>query len=386
VKTLTDQPLDEVASGGAPELSALRVLIAHEWLYTWAGGERCLEQILALVPHADVVVGTVLPEMRKRNPIAREARETWLGRVPGARRHHRWFLPLQAVAFSRFDTSDYDLVISVSHALGKAIRARKPGALHVCYCLTPPRYLWDLSQVHDALAHPAQRAALRIARAPLRAMDRAAARGVHRFVSISHTVADRVRRAYGRESVVVYPPVAPRVHRRQRAERQSFLLTLGRLVPYKRVDLVVRAVDRLGMRLVVAGDGPERARLERLAGPNCEIRGEVSESEAAELLSTCAAFVFCGEEDFGIAPLEANAHGAPVIAYARGGALETLEDGRTGVLFRDQTVEALCGAIQRCLQIRWDEEPLRGNAERFRPEHFRAGFRRALVDALAGCA
>jgi glycosyltransferase involved in cell wall biosynthesis len=365
-----------------PELSALRVLLVHEWLYTWAGAERCLEQILAMMPHADVLAGIVTPAMRAHHRIARQARETWVGRIPGARRHHRWFLPLHALAFSRFDTSEYDLVVSISHAFEKAVRARKPGAIHVSYCLSPPRYLWDLSDTHDQLAAPLQRMALRVGRTALRAADRRAARGVHHFVSLSRVVADRVQRAYGRESTVVYPPVTPKGHQPLvRTNRSFFLLSLGRLVPYKRVDLAIDAAERLRIPLVIAGDGPDRRRLEGLVGPFTEIRGTVSEEEAAELLSSCAAFVFCAEDDFGIAPLEANAHGAPVIAFGRGGALETLEDGRTGVFYQEQTVEALSAAITRCLSTTWNEDDLRRNAERFAPDRFRDGFRRALLGA-----
>src|SRR6185503_5189334 len=239
------------------DLTRLRVLIAHEWLYTWAGAERVLEELLVLLPQADVVAGIVTPDMRRAHPIARRAKETWVGRLPFARTHHRWFLPMHALAFGTYDTTSYDLIVSVSHAMEKAIRATKPGAVHVSYCLSPPRYLWTLSDAHDELATPVQRIALRAARAPLRVVDRRAARGVHRFVSLSRHVADRVRHAYGRDSDVVYPPVRAigPVHA---MSREPFLLTVGRLVPYKRVDLAVAAAERLGVRLVVVGDGPER--------------------------------------------------------------------------------------------------------------------------------
>jgi glycosyltransferase involved in cell wall biosynthesis len=365
----------------AREFADARVLLVHEWLYTWGGAERVLEQLVALLPHADVLAGIVTPELRQRNAIARRARETWVGGLPFARRHHRWFLPLHAAAFGAFDTRDYDLVLSISHAFEKSIRARKPGAVHLSYCLSPPRYLWDLSRSHDALARPVQRAALRLGRAPLRAIDRAGARGVDHFVSLSRHVAERVRRTYDRVSTVVYPPVTAKPVDK-RGPRESFLLTVGRLVPYKRVDVAVRAAERMGMQLIVVGDGPERARLERMSGRHARFLGEVSEERAGELLSSCAAFVFCAEEDFGIAPVEANAHGAPVVAFARGGVLETMRAGETAVFFDEQSPEALADAIAACLRTRWDASAIRENAARFAPEHFRSGMRRELASAL----
>ena len=382
MSALADRNVTDPISDAAPEFARLRVLLAHAWIYTWAGGERVLEQLSALVPHADILAGVVAPHMRERNSVARRARESWVGRLPGARTHHRWFLPAHAAAFATFDTSRYDLIISVSHAFEKAVRPRKAGGVHLCYCLTPPRYLWDLSEAHDRMANPVQRLALRAARGPLRAMDRRFAARVHHFVSLSAHVADRVRRDYGRESAVVYPPVSPKGAVPATRHRERFLLTIGRLVPYKRVDLAIAAAKLLGIPLKVAGDGPERARLKRMAGPHTEFLGEISEAEAGRLLSSCMAFVFCAEEDFGIAPLEANAHGAPVVAYGAGGALETLRDGITGVFFREQTPESVADAIGRLERIEWDASELRANASRFSPAHFRSGMRAQLNLAL----
>jgi glycosyltransferase involved in cell wall biosynthesis len=368
-------------SAAAPELAGLRVLLVHEWLYTWAGGERCLEQLALMMPQADVLAGIVRPDMRQRHPVARRARESWVGIVPGARTHHRWFLPLHAVAFGGFDASAYDLVVSVSHAFEKAVR-RRADATHVCYCLTPPRFLWSLSEAHERFATPLQRAALRLGRAPFRALDRRLSAGVDHFVSLSQVVADRVRLCYSRNSAVVFPPVEAKPVTSRTSARESFLLSLGRLVPYKRVDLAVQAANRLGLRLVVAGDGPERARLEAMAGTHVEFVGEVSEEEAGRLYASCAAFVFCAEEDFGIAPLEANAHGAPVVAFGRGAATETMRENVTAVFFREQTVEAVETAIRRCLERTWSDVALRQNAARFSPEHFREGMRREILLAL----
>jgi glycosyltransferase involved in cell wall biosynthesis len=212
-------------------------------------------------------------------------------------------------------------------------------------------------------------------------LDRLGAAGVDRFVSISSCVRERVLRAYGRESSVVYPPVSTKGDAVVSA-RQPFLLSLGRLVPYKRIDLAIRAAEALQMKLVVAGNGPDRRRLEKLAGPHTEFVGTVPDSEAGRLLSTCAAFVFCAEEDFGIAPVEANAHGAPVVTFSRGGAAETMVDGETAVFFHKQQDTDVARAIEECLSRTWDTGRLRRNADRFSPESFREGITAQLLAAV----
>lgn len=365
----------------APDLRGLRVLIAHDWLVSWAGSERCVEEMLRIFPDADLVAGVVAPSMRRYNAVTRRAKETWLARLPGARTHHRWFLPLEGLAFASLDTRKYDLIISSSHAFAKMVR-RAPHAVHVCYCYSPPRYLWDLSATYRQDARGMQRLALVGALGGLRRVDRWSARGVDHFIAISQYIADRVQRCYGRRADVVYPPVTAKPLDGPIHQREHFILSLGRLVPYKRVDLVVEAAERLGVRLVVAGDGPDRARLEALAGPHTEFVGAVSEAEAAKLYSTCAAFVFCADEDFGIAPVEANAHGAPVVGFGRGGLLETMREGVTAELFAQQTVDSLTDAIGRALDRSWDAAQLRANAERFAPENFRAGLVRSIETAF----
>ena len=352
-------------------------------MVTWAGSERCVEEMLRIFPEADLVVGVLAPTVKHANAVTRRAEETWLAHLPGARRHHRWFLPLEALAFASLDTSGYDLVISSSHAFAKMVR---PGAnaTHVCYCYSPPRYLWDLSTAYQRDARGIQRLALASATGVLRRVDRWSARGVDHFVGISRYISDRIERCYGRHADVVYPPVSAKPLDEPVLPRENFLLSLGRLVPYKRVDLAIEAAKRLGVRLIIAGDGPERARLQAAAnGGDIEFLGEVSEEAAARLLSTCAAFVFCADEDFGIAPVEANAHGAPVVGLARGGLLETMVDGVTAELFHEESVDALTDAIRRALDRHWDVERLHENARRFSPSGFRRGFARSIESALS---
>ncbi len=362
------------------QFRGLRVLVVHDWLVTWAGAERCLEQILAIFPQAELVVGVVAPRVRDLNEVTRRAGETWLGRIPGARAHHRWFLPLEAAAFASLDTRGYDLVISSSHAFAKMVR-KPPGGVHVCYCHSPPRYLWDLYDTYREQARGLQRLALAVGAPPLRWLDRRAADGVDRFVCNSHYVARRIERCYERTAEVVYPPVQPKPFAGLRVRRGDFLLYLGRLVPYKRVDLGILAAERLGIQLVVAGDGPARRDLERLAGRWTEFVGEVSEEEAGRLLSTCAAFVFCAEEDFGIAPVEANAHGAPVVYYNRGGAVEIMVPLVTGIPFSVQSPDAVVQAVRNALQHEWIPSVIQQNAQRFCPGGFRAKLASIIASA-----
>jgi len=336
---------------------------------------------MRVFPSADLVVGVLSSKMRPHNALTRRAQETWLGRVPGAREHHRWFLPLEALAFATLDTTGYRLVISSSHAFSKAIR-KGPETVHLCYCHSPPRYLWDLAQTYRADASLVQRFALSLGTRPLRAVDRWAARRVDRFVCNSRFVADRIRRIYRRDAEVIYPPVTAKPWSSEVGRREAFLLSLGRLVPYKRVDLAIAAAERLGVRLVVAGDGPDRARLERLGGRWTEFVGEVSEEEAGRLLATCAAFIFCGEEDFGIAPVEANAAGTPVVGFARGGLRETMVPGETAEVFAEQEPERVVAAIRRALERNWDRTAIRRNAERFEPVRFRDAFAGSVERAL----
>ncbi len=376
---------DDEGGRSTPGLNLGRVLVTHDWIAAWGGAERALGEILALVGTSDVVIGVLWPEVARQHSIVERARETWLAHLPLARRNYQWFLPLEAAAFWTLDTSGYDIVISSSHAFSKAAGPGRLG-IHLSYCYSPPRYVWDLHDTYAARTTLWRRAALLVGRRPMQVLDRVCANRVTHFVAISAFVATRIQRAYGRRARVVYPPV--HVHQAPgavtRARRDDFLLYLGRLVPYKRVELLILAGQRLNKRVVIAGDGPDRGRLERFAGRGVEFLGRVSDAEAARLLDTCAAFVFCAEEDFGIAPLEANAHGAPVVAFRGGGALETMVDGVTAVLFDEPTPEAVALAISRALTVSWDGDKLLANALRFSPERFRDEFRNVLVAALDG--
>jgi len=363
----------------------LKVLVAHDWVLSWGGSEQVVREILHILPHADVVAAFVDRQVTAAELPCVGVDELWTGRLPGARSLYQWLLPLEAAAFAAFPTTGYDLVISSSHAFSKAIRPGKRG-IHVCYCHTPPRYLWDEYGTYYQRATLLRQMMLRVGRGTLKAIDRFTASRVSHFLTNSDFVARRIGHCYGRTARVVYPPVVPKMAAQPHAPtaRSNFLLYFGRLVPYKRVHLVVAAANRLQIPTVIAGDGPEMPHLRAMAGPMVKMVGRVTDAEAAELLNTCAALVFCATEDFGLVPLEANAHGAPVVALRAGGVVDTLTEGETAIFFDEPTVDSLCSAIKRTLARSWDDHLLRANAQRFNAARFREGFATALRDALHG--
>jgi len=311
-----------------------------------------------------------------------DVRTSFIQRIPVVRGRHLAFLPLMPLAFEQFDLSGYDVVITLNSACAKGV-ITPPGAVNLCYCYTPCRYIWDLY-------HEYTRGHSRLARAlfapvahRLRLWDHAAADRVDHFVAISHEVAGRIRKHYRRAAEVVYPPVDVARFTPRAEGPDDFYLVVSRLVGYKRVDLAVQAATRLGRRLVVVGAGPELARLRAMAGPTVEFRGRLPDTEVAELYSRCRAFLFPGLEDFGITPVEVQAAGRPVVAFGRGGATETVVNGETGVLFEAQTVDSIAEAILRLEAAEWDSAACRRNAERFAPEHFRAGILRAIGEQRA---
>jgi glycosyltransferase involved in cell wall biosynthesis len=305
-----------------------------------------------------------------------DVRTSFIQRIPVLRRRHITFLPLMPLAFEQFDLSGYDVVVSLNSACAKGV-ITSPHTLSLCYCYTPCRYIWDLYHEYTRDQPTVARALFAPVAHRLRLWDRAAADRVDHFVGISHEVAGRIRKHYRRDAEVIYPPVDLERFT-PRPDGEDFYLVVSRLVGYKRVDLAVRAATRLGRRLVVVGAGPELARLRAEAGPTVEFRGRLPDEEVAELYARCRAFLFPGLEDFGIAPVEAQAAGRPVIAFGRGGAAETVVHGVTGVLFEEQSVDALVEAILQFEMSAFDPWACRSNAERFGAGQFR----RQIAEAI----
>jgi glycosyltransferase involved in cell wall biosynthesis len=353
-----------------------RVAIVHDWLTIPGGSEQVVLALLEMFPHAELFTSVYDPSPWPPAVTERPVHSSWLNRIPGAVRHYPKLLPLMNRAFRSFDLSGFDLVLSSSHAFAKNVRA-PPGALHVCYCHTPMRYAWDESFMAGEDVGRLTRLALPPLLAWLRRQDLAGARGPDVFVANSRHVADRIQRHYGRRAEVVNPPVDVEHYLALARSPRDYYLAFGRVVPYKRVDLAVAACASLGRPLKVAGDGRAlesvRAQLHaRASGASIELLGNVSAAERDRLLGGARALLFPGEEDFGIVPVEAQAAGVPVIAYAVGGAGETVIDARTGVLFGEQTAGALAAAIERFEGMSLDEREARENAARFGRERFRA--------------
>src|SRR6185436_3087039 len=274
------------------------------------------------------------------------------------------YLPLYPLAFERFDLSGFDLILS--NKSGFCHGVRKPSsATHICYCLTPTRYVWGFD---DYAAREGLSAGKRLMLRPvlqwLKRWDKAAAAGVDHFIAISSEIQKRIARFYERDSTISYPPVATERFKPQ-PEVGDYFLSLGRLIPYKRVDLAVQACTRLNVPLLVGGDGRDRERLERMAGPTVKFLGRVPDADLPDLMARCRAFIFPGLEDFGITPVQALAAGRPVIALAGGGALDIVQDGANGVLFAEPQLEAVCAALERVQQLHFDPAALQASARRF---------------------
>jgi glycosyltransferase involved in cell wall biosynthesis len=360
-----------------------RLAIVHDYLNQAGGAERVVESFHRMWPEAPIF--TTIADRGAMPASLRDAdlRLTWMQRLPAWKRHFRAYLPLYPLAIEGMDLRGYDVVVSSSSAWAKAVRA-PAGAVHVCYCHTPMRWVWDYEHYVEREAFGVlARLALPPVIAALRAWDvRTAQRPTHIVVN-SRVVQDRVQRCWGRTSEVLHPPVE--------TERfpvgtgaGGYHLVVSRLAHYKRIDLAVTAFTRLGLPLVVIGDGPARASLEALAGPSVTFRGRVDDAGVAEAMRDCRALIFPGEEDFGITPLEANASGRPVVAFAAGGALETVRDGVTGVLFANQTAESLSEAVQRAEAVAWNAVVIRRHAESFSAAEFEARFRSIVERAAHG--
>jgi glycosyltransferase involved in cell wall biosynthesis len=376
----------------------VKVALVHDWLTGMRGGERVLERVARFFPDADLHTlvwrrGSVSAELERHR-----IHTSFLDRLPAADRRYRWFLPLFPRAIESLDLAGYDAVVSVSHAVAKAARAR-PGAPHVSIVLTPMRYVWDLEQQYfppGRFRWPVSAYVRRTCR-DLRRWDRATADRPTHLVSISRYVAERVRRHWGRESQVVYPHVDVERFTPWAGERSYYLLA-GAFAPYKRLDLALAAFARLRRPLLVVGSGQEEARLHAAAPRGTEFRSGVSDQELARLIAGARAFIFPGEEDFGIMPLEAMASGTPVIAFGRGGAVETVGRGASsealakvasggiarvpgGMLFGTQTADAIAAAVTAFEREAFVPGELAALARPFSGERFDAEIRDVFAAA-----
>ncbi|MDP8922849.1 MAG: glycosyltransferase [Chloroflexota bacterium] len=358
----------------------MRVALAHDYLNQYGGAERVLEQLHDFYPSAPIYTSIYDRDAMPPAYRAWDIRTSFMQDLPLVTKHHQSYLMAYPIAFESFDLGQYDVVISNSSAFCKGV-VTSPHTLHISYCLTPMRWVWRYRDyVERERLGPVARLLLPPLIHYLRLWDAGAASRVDRFIAISTAVAARIKKYYRREAAIIHPPVD--THRfGARTNGGDFYLTVARLQPYRRIDLVVEAFRELGLPVKIVGDGRDRARLKARATRNIEFLGRVDDDTLRDLYANCRAYLFPGEEDFGIAPVEAQAAGRPVVAYAAGGALDTVIDGETGVLFREQTPEALIEAVRRLERTSFDADRIRANAARFGTEVFRERFTEFVAEA-----
>jgi glycosyltransferase involved in cell wall biosynthesis len=357
----------------------MKVALVHDWLTGMRGGEKCLEVFCEAFPDADLYTLIYYPDRMSRAINAMRIQTSWVNGFPGVRHYYRYCLPLFPKAIEQFKLDDYDVVLSSSHCVAKGVFPRH--ALHVAYVHSPMRYVWDMydSYFGPDSSWPA-RLGMALWRPSLQRWDVRSAARVHFFVAISSHIARKIRSIYRRDAAVIYPPVdLERFYIAQ--SQQPYYLIVSALVPYKRVDLAVDAFNELKVPLKIVGEGPLKASLQRRAHANVEFLGWVSDESLARLYASCQALVFPGEEDFGIVPLEAHASGRPVIAYGRGGVLETVvplapgsESVSTGIFFPQLTVPSLIGAVEQFERSRhlFDPNGIRARASLFSRSRFKS--------------
>lgn len=347
----------------------MRIAIAHEWLTTLGGSERVVAALLEMYPQARIYTAFLSNRSLPDEMLSWDVETSFVQKLPFLDRVAQKYLPLFPLAFESFDLSGYDLVISSSSACAKGVLTR-PETLHVCYCHTPLRYAWEPHLDYRLRrSGPVTRAAGHAALHYLRMWDRLASGRVDYFVANSRNVALKIGKYYGREAAVIHPPVDVERFPVAGAGGQYFL-AVSRLVPYKRLELAVEAFTRLELPLKIVGDGPERQYLEQLAGPTVEFLGYASDGELPQLMGSCLALVFPGEEDFGMVPVEAMAAGKPVIGLGRGGLTESVIDGETGLLFGEPTVASLIEALSRFSPGDFSPEKISAHAAGFSKERF----------------
>jgi glycosyltransferase involved in cell wall biosynthesis len=349
--------INSATTDKADSLQDLRVAIVHHWFISRAGGERVIDTIASIFPTADLF--TLFLDQQKLPPALRKHKITtsFLDRIPGARRAHRHLLPFYPLAVEMLDLSGYDLVITSDSGPMKGV-VTDPSSTHICYCHSPMRYLWDGHSAYLRSMPPLTQTMFGLASHYVRNWDYSAAQRVDHFIANSNYVAGRIRKYYRRDSTVIHPPINT-AQSFLADKHEDYYLAVGRLVPYKCTDLLIDACRKLGRKLVVVGDGPEMKRLTKKSAKNVEFLGEVDESQLRGVYAKCRALLFAADEDFGMVPLEAQSYGRPVIAFGKGGSLETVvgtyspsreqkngqEPAITGVFFPEQTADSLAKAI-----------------------------------------
>lgn len=349
----------------------MRVALAHDYLNQMGGAERVVLALSDIFPDAPIYTSIYDPQRVDPAFRHKDIRTSFMQKLPFVTKHHQPYLPFYPFAMETFDLRGYDLVLSSSSAFGKGVITR-PETMHICYCHTPMRWCWNYNEYveREQLGNMARRL-LPFMITGLRVWDQSSAMRVDHFIANSPLVAERIRKYYRRESVVIPPPVdAQRFPFDPTTEPEDYFLVVSRLIPYKRVDLAIEACNRLQLPLVVIGSGRDLDRLKRLAGPTIRFMVGLSDEQVLHYFTHCRALLFAGEDDFGITPLEAQAAGRPVIAYGSGGALASIIDSVTGIFFPEQTVDSLAEALQTFNQNNFDPQTIRNHALEFDTPRF----------------
>jgi glycosyltransferase involved in cell wall biosynthesis len=351
----------------------MKIAVMHDYFTQMGGAEKVAAELMGALPGASLVTTVALEDRLPPELKGLPIETSWMQKLPKMKEYYRLYFLLYPFAVRSIDLADYDLVVSSSSGYAKGVRAGR-NTTHICYCHTPMRWVWNFDSYSSRESFgTATRALLPLLIGALRRWDAAASRQPDHFIANSISVAERIRRAYGRASEVIHPPVdLSRFH--PSPEHEDYYVVLSRLVSYKRIDLAVMACSLLGRKLVVIGDGPARARLEGMAGPTVTFVGRAPDRDVERYVSRCRALLFPGEEDFGLAPLEVAAAGRPTVAYRGGGAIETIRENETGVFFKEQNHWSLIEAMQRLERESWSQERLRAHAENFGVDVFREKF------------
>ncbi len=349
----------------------MKIAIVHDWLNQIGGAENVLEAMVSMFPQAPVLTTIYAPDLMPPTYRSWDIRSSWLNRAPAIHRHHQSYLPLYPAAVRSLDLRGYDLILSNKSGFIHGVKTNSD-QLHLCYCLAPTRYVWN----YQAYAAREQLGALtNHILAPvialLRRWDYQAAQNVAHFCAISTDIQGRIQKYYHRQANIIAPPVDTDRFQPIPNPSEDYYFIVSRLIPYKRIDLAVKAFTKMGKRLIIAGDGRDRGALEAMAGPTVKFRGYLPWDEVISLMANCKAFLFPGYEDFGITPVEAQAAGRPVIAFAAGGALDTVVDLETGIFFYEQRMESLIEAVHRLEAITFNPQRIRQNAERFSINRFK---------------
>lgn len=359
----------------------MKTAIVHDWLNQIGGAEDVLETLLGLYPGVPIYTSLYWRDEMPAHWRQWDVRTSFIDRLPFAHKRQQLYFPFYPMAFEQFNFSDYDLVLSNKSGFCHGI-ITEPQTLHICYCLTPTRYVWRYQQyAEQENLNGLQRAIMPPFLTNLRQWDRLAADRVDHFIAISQTVRQRIAKIYRRDSTIIYPPVD--TSRFAPVERnEDYYLIVGRLVPYRRIDILIEAFNKMQRPLVIAGSGRDRERLESMAGPTIEFLGYIPDDDLADLMARCRAFMWPGEEDFGISPIQAMAAGRPVIAYAAGGALEFVVPGQTGSLFYEQSVEAIVDAVEEFDEKVLDPQAISGFAAQFDTAAFKRKMQQFVDEKL----